>query len=44
MLLLGGDKSGDDCFYEKFVPRAERVWEQYLAEQKAGLQDEEGEP
>jgi hypothetical protein len=32
VLLLGGDKTGDDRFYETFVPRAERVWAQYLAE------------
>jgi hypothetical protein len=32
-LLLGGDKTGDDRFYEAFVPRAERIWEEYLAEQ-----------
>jgi len=44
VLLLGGDKTGDDRFYETFVPRAERVWEQYLAEQAAGQHDEEGEP
>ena len=44
VLLLGGDKTGEDRFYETFVPRAERVWEQYLAEQEAGLHNEEGEP
>ena len=32
VLLLGGSKLGDDRFYEKFVPRAERIWEQYLSE------------
>lgn len=31
VLLLGGDKSGDDRFYETFVPRAEQIWAEYLA-------------
>ena len=34
VLLIGGDKSGDDRFYEVFVPRAERLWEEYLDETK----------
>jgi hypothetical protein len=37
VLLLGGDKAGDSRFYEKLVPRAERVWAAYLA----SLQKEE---
>jgi hypothetical protein len=41
VLLLGGDKSGDARFYEWIVPLAERVWKDYLAEQKAGKHDEE---
>ena len=41
--LIGGYKTGDDRFYETSVPRAARVWEQYLAEQQAGLHDEDGE-
>ena len=32
VLLLGGDKTGDDRFYETFVPRAERIWAEYLAD------------
>lgn len=34
VLLVGGNKKGDDRFYERMVPIAERVWEQYLREQK----------
>jgi len=34
VLLIGGDKTGDDRFYETMVPLAERIWEQYLAEQR----------
>lgn len=32
ILLLGGDKTGDDRFYETFVPHAEQVWADYLAD------------
>ena len=34
VLLIGGDKTGDDRFYETHVPRAEQVWERYVAEQR----------
>lgn len=34
VLLIAGDKTGDDRFYEWFVPQAEKVWLQYLDEQK----------
>jgi hypothetical protein len=36
VLLLGGDKTGDDRFYETFVPRAERMWIEYLADLEKG--------
>lgn len=42
VLLIGGDKSGSKTFYERTIPKAEVIWEQYLAEQAAGLHDEEG--
>jgi hypothetical protein len=32
VVLLGADKTGDDRFYEWFVPEAERLWERYLRE------------
>ena len=32
VLLLGGDKTGDDRFYERMVPLAEGVWQRYLIE------------
>ena len=32
ILLLGGDKTGDDRWYEKNVPRADRIYDQYLQE------------
>ena|SRR5579863_3374055 len=36
VLLVGGDKTGDDRFYERMVPRAERIWETYCREQGFG--------
>jgi hypothetical protein len=42
VLLIGGDKTGDTRFYEVLIPQAERIWEQYLAEQAAGLHKEDG--
>lgn len=41
VLLIAGDKSGDKTFYDQMIPRAEAIWEEYLAEQAAGLHDEE---
>ena len=32
VLLIGGDKTGNDRFYEEFTPKAERIWEAYLRE------------
>jgi len=34
ILLLGGDKTGDDRWYEKFVPVADRLYDRHLAELK----------
>lgn len=31
ILLLGGDKTGEDRFYERLLPAAKRLWEQYLS-------------
>lgn len=31
VLILGGDKTGDDRFYREMVPLAERIWRDYLA-------------
>ena len=32
ILLIGGDKGGDDQFYERMVPRADRIYDQHLEE------------
>jgi hypothetical protein len=37
VLLIGGDKTGDRRFYERMVPFADDLFDQYLAEQIAGL-------
>jgi hypothetical protein len=30
LLLLGGDKTGDDRWYEKMVPKADAIYEEHL--------------
>ena len=32
VLLIGGDKTGDEQFYSRMIPIAERVWKDYLDE------------
>jgi hypothetical protein len=32
ILLIGGERSGDDRWYEKFVPVADRLFERHLLE------------
>ena len=39
VLLIGGDKTGNDRFYEEMVPKAERLSEQYQEDEAAGLHD-----
>jgi hypothetical protein len=34
ILLIGGDKTGDDRWYESSVPVAEKLYDCYLAERK----------
>jgi hypothetical protein len=34
LLILGGDKTGDDRFYVRMLPRAEAIWEKYLRDQE----------
>ena len=36
ILLIGGDKTGDDRFYDEFVPLADGLYDDYLKE----LEDE----
>ena len=38
ILLIGGDKTGDGRFYEKYVPVADRLYDEHLEElRKEGL-------
>ena len=38
ILLIGGDKSGDERFYERMIPLADRLYDEYLEElHKEGL-------
>ena len=38
ILLIGGDKTGDARFYEKMIPVADRLYDEYLGElRKEGL-------
>jgi hypothetical protein len=32
ILLIGGDKTGNDRFYDEFVPLADKIYDQYLKE------------
>jgi hypothetical protein len=32
ILLLGGDKTGDERFYETFIPIVDRLYDAYLDE------------
>ena len=34
ILLIGGDKTGDDRFYERMVPIADRLYDEHLDEMK----------
>ena len=36
VLLIGGDKTGDERFYERIVPVAERLWDEYQATSAGG--------
>jgi len=32
ILLIGGEKSGDDHWYERFIPLADEIYNKHLAE------------
>jgi len=36
VLLLGGDKTGDAHWYERMVPQAEKIYQEYLIEISGG--------
>ena len=40
ILLIGGDKTGSDRWYDEYVPRADRLYDEHLAAlRKEGLND-----
>ncbi len=43
ILLIGGDKTGQDRWYEVFVPIAERLYDEHLKEIKSEPSKKEGE-
>ena len=32
ILLIGGDKTGDDRFYQRYIPIADRLYDEYIQE------------
>jgi hypothetical protein len=32
ILLIGGDKTGNDDFYDKMIPKADKIYDEYLKE------------
>jgi len=32
ILLIGGDKTGDDRFYDRVIPQADRLYDEHLEE------------
>ena len=32
ILLIGGDKAGNDRFYDEMIPKADRIYDEYLRE------------
>lgn len=41
ILLIGGDKTGDDNFYERIVPTADRLYDEHLTTlRREGLIDD----
>lgn len=32
ILLIGGDKTGDNRFYERYIPIADRLYDEYIEE------------
>jgi len=42
ILLLGGDKTGDNRWYKRFVPRADKLYAQHLKEIEQELKNKKG--
>lgn len=37
VLLIGGNKSGDNRFYKRIILKAERIWKKYLQGHRQGV-------
>ncbi|MGH7613487.1 MAG: type II toxin-antitoxin system RelE/ParE family toxin, partial [Gemmatimonadales bacterium] len=37
VVLLGADKTGDDDFYDWFIPKSDERWERYLKDAQKGV-------
>ena len=37
ILLIGGDKTGNDRFYEEMIPKADKIYDEYLHEIQEGV-------
>jgi hypothetical protein len=45
VLLIAGDKAGNPRFYKEIIPKAERIWQQYLKERaEESRQSKKAEP
>jgi hypothetical protein len=42
LLLIGGDKTGNDRWYEVFVPIADRIYDTHLAQLRAEGEEKDG--
>ena len=42
VLLLGGDKAGDNRFYGSMIPKVEAIWVQYLRDIEASARAQHG--
>ena len=42
LLLIGGDKTGNDRWYEVFVPIADRIYDEHLEQLRAEGKEEDG--
>ena len=42
ILLLGGDKTGDNRWYKRFVPKADKLYDQHLKEIEHELKNKKG--
>ena len=42
ILLIGADKTGDDRWYDAYIPLADKIYDQHLSELKAEQEKNKG--